>query len=57
MDLIFLLRVIIFTVSFVALIAVAFVYSCVFDHLEDRDKAIAVISILLLLTICICTKS
>ena len=56
MDLIFLLRVIIFTTSFVALIAVAFVYSCVFDHLEDRDKAIAVISIILLLTICICTK-
>lgn len=57
MDLIFLFKAIIFTTSFVALIAVAFVYSCVFDHLEDRDKAIAVISIILLLTICICTKS
>ena len=57
MDLIFLLRVIIFTISFIALILVAFIYSCVFDHLEDRDKAIAVISILLLLIICICTKS
>lgn len=56
MDLIFLLRVIIFTVSFIALILVAFVYSCVYNHLEDKDKAIAVISILLLLIICICTK-
>jgi len=57
MDILFLLKVIIFTVSFVALIVVAFVYSCVFDHLENKDKAIAVISILLLLLICICTNS
>jgi uncharacterized membrane protein len=56
MDILILLKVIIFTLSFIALIAVAFVYSCVFDHLEDKDKAIAVISILLLLLICVCTK-
>jgi uncharacterized membrane protein len=56
MDILILLKVIIFTTSFIALIIVAFVYSCVFDHLENKDKAIAVISILLLLLICVCTK-
>jgi len=57
MDILILLKVIIFTLSFIALILVAFVYSCVYNHLEDKDKAIAVISILLLLIICVCTKS
>ena len=57
MDLIFVLKAVMFTICLPALVIVTFVYSCVYEHLENKDKAIAVISILLLLIICICTKS